>query len=165
MRTMHVDGLGADAELCRVLFRQAAARKALTDTRVVAPISGRVSQRFAQPGERVAVDGRIVEIVDLGSLELEAAVPPEDLAALKVGASARLVVDDSGPGIPEAERSRVFARFVRGRHSAGESGSGLGLAIVRVIAERHRAEVALADSPLGGLRVEVRFPAGVSRPA
>ncbi len=69
------------------------ARKAAADTRVVAPISGRVSQRFAQPGERVAVDGRIVEIVDLGSLELEAAVPPEDLALLELGAAARLVVD------------------------------------------------------------------------
>ncbi len=74
----------------------------------------------------------------------------------------RLIVDDSGPGIPESERERVFSRFVRGRHSAGESGSGLGLAIVRVIAERHRADLTLADSPLGGLRVEVTIPTGAA---
>ncbi len=73
--------------------------------------------------------------------------------------TAKLVVDDSGPGIPESERARVFSRFVRGRHSTGESGSGLGLAIVRVIAERDGGAVSLADSPLGGLRVEVAFPA------
>lgn len=68
-----------------------------------------------------------------------------------------LTVDDSGPGIPPAERGKVFDRFVR-RSAQGESGSGLGLAIVRSVAQRHGATVSLADSPLGGLRVQVRWP-------
>jgi len=72
-----------------------------------------------------------------------------------------LHVDDAGPGIPAAERDRVFDRFYR-RDAAGEGetaqGTGLGLAIVRSIAQRHGAQLALADSPLGGLRVQVRFP-------
>ena len=68
-----------------------------------------------------------------------------------------LRVDDSGPGIPAAERARVFDRFYR-RDNGETTGSGLGLAIVRAIAERHGAEVELADSPLGGLRAEVRLP-------
>jgi signal transduction histidine kinase len=73
----------------------------------------------------------------------------------------RLAVDDSGPGIPAAERERVFERFVRGSSAAQESGSGLGLAIVRSIAWRHGATLALEDAPLGGLRVALRFtPAG-----
>jgi signal transduction histidine kinase len=70
--------------------------------------------------------------------------------------AALLRVDDAGPGIPPEERARVFDRFYR--HAPGdEAGTGLGLAIVRSIAERHGATVQLADSPLGGLRVEVRF--------
>jgi two-component system OmpR family sensor kinase len=73
----------------------------------------------------------------------------------------QLQVDDSGPGIPAAERSRVFDRFYR-RETGTESGSGLGLAIVKAIAEQHGARVALADSPLGGLRVTVRFAASAS---
>lgn len=68
-----------------------------------------------------------------------------------------LVVDDAGPGIPPEERERVFDRFYR-RAGTDEAGTGLGLAIVRSVAQRHRAHVALADSPLGGLRVTVRFP-------
>jgi two-component system OmpR family sensor kinase/two-component system sensor histidine kinase QseC len=67
-----------------------------------------------------------------------------------------LTVDDSGPGIPQAERARVFDRFFRGAgHSEG--GSGLGLAIVRGIAAQHRARIELSDSPLGGLRAAVTF--------
>ncbi len=68
-----------------------------------------------------------------------------------------LTVDDNGPGIPEAERERVFERFVRGAAAADAAGSGLGLAIVRSIAQRHGARVLLGDSPLGGLRVAVQF--------
>lgn len=68
-----------------------------------------------------------------------------------------LAVIDSGPGIPEAERGKVFERFHRVLGS-GEDGSGLGLSIVRRIADLHRAGVSLDTGPGGrGLRVEVRF--------
>lgn len=69
-----------------------------------------------------------------------------------------LHVDDAGPGLPPAERQRVFDRFYR-RAGEGVSGSGLGLAIVDAVAQRHGAKVTLLDAPLGGLRVEVVFPA------
>jgi two-component system OmpR family sensor kinase/two-component system sensor histidine kinase QseC len=71
-------------------------------------------------------------------------------------ASPVLTIDDSGPGIPPADRERVFDRFYRGA-GREEGGSGLGLAIARGIAEQHRAHVALGDSPLGGLRASVTF--------
>ncbi len=69
-----------------------------------------------------------------------------------------LIVDDDGPGIPTAERARVFERFYRAPGSIGE-GSGLGLAIVRQIVHDHGAEVSLESSESGGLRVRVCFPA------
>jgi signal transduction histidine kinase len=69
-----------------------------------------------------------------------------------------LTVDDSGPGIPPAERDKVFDRFWR-RDSGQADGSGLGLAIVQAVAQRHGAQLTLGESPLGGLRVRVRFGA------
>ena len=69
-----------------------------------------------------------------------------------------LQVDDDGPGIPEAEREMVFDRFVRRDNAADQTGSGLGLAIVRQVALRQGAEVVLASSPRGGLRVRVTWP-------
>jgi signal transduction histidine kinase len=80
-----------------------------------------------------------------------------DVSARNEGA-ARLEVADSGPGIPEAERARVFDRFYRGPGQVG-MGSGLGLAIVKAVADAHGAEVALGESAAGGLRVTVRFGA------
>jgi len=74
----------------------------------------------------------------------------------KTPQGALLEVTDSGPGIPAADRERVFDRFYR-RVSAPEGGSGLGLAIVKAIADRHGARVSLADAPGGGLRVTVDF--------
>jgi signal transduction histidine kinase len=67
-----------------------------------------------------------------------------------------VLVDDSGPGIPMADRERVFGRFER-LHRDQESGVGLGLSIVRTVAEAHGATVTLHESPLGGLRVMVKF--------
>jgi len=68
-------------------------------------------------------------------------------------------VEDTGPGIPAAERARVFDRFYRGEAVAA-GGSGLGLAIVRRIAERHRGRVELLDPVTGrGFRVRVTLPA------
>jgi signal transduction histidine kinase len=71
-----------------------------------------------------------------------------------------LGVDDDGPGIPEADRARVFERFVRldDNRARDDGGSGLGLAIVAELAAAHGGTVAAAASPLGGARVEVRLP-------
>lgn len=69
-----------------------------------------------------------------------------------------LMIDDSGPGIAERDRQRVFKRFVRGQ-TAGQEGSGLGLSIVKNIMDQHQGTITLSDSPLGGLRVAVTFKA------
>lgn len=71
-----------------------------------------------------------------------------------------LEVADNGPGIPPAERERVFDRFYR-RSGQDASGSGLGLSIVHCIAQRHNADIRLDDAPGGGLRVRITF-AGTS---
>ncbi|MFM2058396.1 MAG: hypothetical protein RLY71_2781 [Pseudomonadota bacterium] len=87
-------------------------------------------------------------------------VPPGGQITIssEVGAQGvSLIVDDSGCGIPAAERERVFDRFRR-LHDDG-TGIGLGLSIVRSVADAHRAVVQLLDSPLGGLRVLIQFPA------
>ncbi|HEY0858964.1 MAG TPA: sensor histidine kinase N-terminal domain-containing protein [Albitalea sp.] len=89
-----------------------------------------------------------------------------------------LQVEDSGPGIPPAEREQVFQPFYRVLGS-GADGSGLGLAIVREIAEQHQAEITLEDANLRhrpgvaegsegfgpGARFTLRFPAAGTGPA
>lgn len=73
-----------------------------------------------------------------------------------------LVVDDDGPGIAVGDRERVFERFTRldEARERDAGGTGLGLAIVRETAREHGDDVVLGESPLGGLRAEVRFTAG-----
>lgn len=83
-----------------------------------------------------------------------------DVAVAAEPGAVALTVRDTGSGVPEAERSRVFDRFYRGAGAQGAvRGSGLGLAIVKRIAERHGATISLGPGVDGlGLGVTVRFP-------
>lgn len=77
------------------------------------------------------------------------------------GGAAVLTVDDDGRGVPEADRARVFERFVRldeGRARVA-GGSGLGLAIVDAVVRGHGGSVAVSTAPGGGARFTVRLPA------
>lgn len=76
------------------------------------------------------------------------------------GAVGVLDVDDDGPGIPAADRERVFQRWVRldPSRSRGGGGVGLGLSLCRAIAVSHGGTLEALDSPLGGARLELRLP-------
>ena len=74
------------------------------------------------------------------------------------GRSAAIIVDDNGPGVPVADRQRIFDPYVTHR----EGGTGLGLAIVRKIVIDHGGDVVVQDAPppLGGARLVVEIPTG-----
>lgn len=93
----------AEASYRAALSGADVAAKSLDDTQLRAPISGQVAQRLSQPGERVAIDARVLEIVSLDRLEMEASVAAADSLGVKVGQSARLGVE----GSPDALQARV----------------------------------------------------------
>lgn len=86
------------------------AAKSVEDTVLKSPITGQVSQRLAQPGERVGVDGKIIEVVDLSRLELEASLSAQESMDVRVGQSAELQIEGS--------RQVVNAKVVRINPSA-----------------------------------------------
>jgi two-component system OmpR family sensor kinase len=114
------------------------------------------------PGQRQALHTMLRNLLD-NAIKYSPEGGRVDIHVERTAADeALLLVEDGGPGIPEAERARVFDRFYRvpGNDAPG---SGLGLAIVKAVADRHRARVELGRSAkLGGLRVGLRFPAGDS---
>jgi RND family efflux transporter MFP subunit len=100
--------LAAEAELV-------VARKSRGDAVLVAPFSGIVSQRHAQPGERVALDAKVVSLVDLSRLQLEAAVPPAAIGQVKVGQPMSFRVEGFG--------EREFAGRIERINPAATAGS------------------------------------------
>jgi signal transduction histidine kinase len=117
-----------------------------------------------EEGPSVAVRGDASELRMLIDNLLVNAVrhsPAEGAVTITVrraGNEALLAVEDQGPGIPAAEREKVFARFYRGEAADG-AGSGLGLAIVRRVAERHGGRIELGDASRGtGLCAQVSLP-------
>ena len=99
------------------------ASKSVDDTILKAPISGQISQRLVQPGERVGIDARIVEIVDLSRLELEATLSATDSTQVSVGQVADLQI--------EGGSQKVSAKVVRINPSA-QAGSRSVLAYLSI---------------------------------
>ena len=116
------------------------ARKTLDDTVLRAPISGLVSQRLAQPGERVAIDARLVEIVDLSRLELEATLSAADSVDVRVGQEAQLQVEGSS--------QPVLARVARINPSA-QAGSRSVLAYLTIAEPAGLRQGLFAQGTLG----------------
>jgi len=95
---------GAKASYQAALSALDVSTKALDDSVLRAPINGLVSQRFVQPGERVAIEARIIEIIDLSQLELEATLTSAEAVNVKVGQIAKLLVE----GTSEEVSARVL---------------------------------------------------------
>ncbi len=72
-----------------------------------------------------------------------------------------LAVADHGPGVPEADRERIFGRFMRGAEAANLPGSGLGLAIVAATARAHGGTVTVGETAGGGATFSVRLPRAI----
>lgn len=81
--------------------------KALNDARVRAPISGIVSRRYVEPGSSVGMDGKLFDIVDLSELELKAAIPVTDIAAVKTGQRVTFTASGFEPRLFEGKIVRI----------------------------------------------------------
>ncbi len=136
--------------------------------------AGAPSSAPAAPGGPV-VSGRpdalsrlLTNLVDNAARHATTAVDVRvDVASSPTGTPVvHLAIDDDGPGIPAADRQRIFERFTRlddGRARA-RGGAGLGLAVVRSVAVGHRGRVWVGDSPTGGARFVVELPAAPAAP-
>lgn len=127
-------------------------------TRAV-PVDARGATAVKVHGDRKSLAQLVRNLLD--NAARHAASRVEIATRLEDGAPL-LIVDDDGPGIPEAERARVFERFTRlssSRARGDGGGAGLGLALVQRVAEQHGGSIRVDRSPLGGARLELRLPA------
>ncbi|MBT2326037.1 efflux RND transporter periplasmic adaptor subunit [Variovorax paradoxus] len=107
------------------------AHKLLNDTVLKSPLAGQVAQRLAQPGERVAVDARVIEVVDLSRIEVEATLAAVDSVAVRVGQRATLQIEGSSAADPASADRKVGASVVRVNPSA-QAGSRSVLVYLRL---------------------------------
>ena len=121
-------------------------KKAVDDTVLRAPIGGWISQRLAQPGERVGIDAKVVEIVDLSRMELEASLSAADAASVRVGQAAQLQIE----GIAEPVVA-VVARI----NPATTAGNRGVLVYLSVAARTGLRQGLFAQGSLGTSRAQV----------
>jgi len=107
------------------------AHKSLSDTVLTSPIDGQVAQRLAQNGERISVDARVIEVVDLSRIEVEATLSAADSVAVRVGQRATLQIEGSGGLGPTGAERSVGASVVRVNPSA-QAGSRSVLVYLRL---------------------------------
>lgn len=131
-------------------------------------------QQFVDKKQKISLIGEAGTIIEGNQFALETLVQnlvtnaskytPEQgeiVVTIKQAPQLQLIVEDSGPGIPQNLRERVLERFYRvdgDQHDSGTIGCGLGLAIVKHICDLHQAEISLSDSSkLGGLKIMTTF--------
>ena len=91
---------GAKATHAAALAALDLAEKSLADATLRSPLTGVVAQRLAQPGERVAIEARLIEVINLSQLEIEAALTAEDASRVRVGMTAQLQVEGVAKPVP-----------------------------------------------------------------
>jgi len=141
------EGLEAAREMDAVPLLEdicAAARRSGGDVSLLAPESLRL--RLRENGLRRAL-GNLLDNARRHASQVRVALSLN-------GNWAEITVDDDGPGIPAAKREAAFKPFASG----SATGTGLGLAIARDAVRRHGGEITLEQSPMGGLRAQVRLP-------
>jgi signal transduction histidine kinase len=97
-----------------------------------------------------------VVAVTVGNLIGNAMRYTQDGEVVITTGNGRVVVEDTGPGIPEEDLERVFERHYRGQNISGK-GAGLGLAIVKRLCELYGWSIRFSNRETGGLRAELRF--------
>lgn len=107
------------------------------------------------PADAVLLHHILVNLLDNALRHARARVV---IAARAEGGRVALAVEDDGPGVPPAERTRIFERFARIEGGDRTQGSGLGLAIVKGFADAMGMDVSVEDSPLGGARFVLAMP-------
>jgi membrane fusion protein (multidrug efflux system) len=116
LETSSANLAGAEATHQAALAALDIARKSLADTTLRSPISGQIAARLVQNGERVGIDTRVFDVVDLSGFEMEAAIAPGDAVAVKVGQSARLQVEGLAEPV-QATVSRINPSVQAGSRS------------------------------------------------
>jgi signal transduction histidine kinase len=114
------------------------------------------SEAIEIEGDRVLLDRIIANLLD-NALGYAPSGSRVEIHAGRRDGGVAIAVDDAGPGIPEADRERVFDRFAR-LSGARTPGHGLGLSLARAIAELHGGTLRASTSPLGGARFELWLP-------
>ena len=118
----------------------------------------RFDGRAMIPGNSVLIGELLANLID-NAIRYNSAGGMVLVRTIVDATIARVEVEDTGPGIPEAHLARVFERFYRIPMTNGPEGSGLGLAIVKALSDRLGAEIVLLPGSGGrGLRVSASFP-------
>ncbi|MGE0420911.1 MAG: efflux RND transporter periplasmic adaptor subunit [Reyranellaceae bacterium] len=110
----------ADAKKAQIAVAQAqveVARKALADAVVVAPFAGVIGERFANPGESLPVDGKILTLLDTSHMEVAAQVPASDVVRMQVDMPARVQVEGFGDHDFKARIARISPTTQSGSRS------------------------------------------------
>ncbi len=116
LETASANLAGAEATHQAALAALDIAKKALADTTLRSPLNGQISARLVQNGERVGVDTRVVDVVDLSGFEMEAAIAPADAVSVKVGQAAHLRVEGLAEPV-QATVSRINPSVQAGSRS------------------------------------------------